>query len=154
MAVRAQAILDIEIVLENAVVHDDQGAGAVGVGVRVVFRGTPVRGPPRMTDADGAVDGAVAQRALERLDPTHGAPDVQAARVEHGNARRIIAAVLQPLEAVDDDADRALLTHIADDAAHGCSPPIESGGERAALLPQAPPRLLPGARGGGSPRIL
>ena len=44
-----------EIVFDDAVVDDDEGAGAVAVGVGVLFGGAAVGGPPGVADAEGAV---------------------------------------------------------------------------------------------------
>ena len=46
--------LSSEIVFDDAVVDDDEGAGAVAVGVRVLFRGAAVGGPAGVADAVGA----------------------------------------------------------------------------------------------------
>ena len=119
VAGRPQPLLDLEIVLEDPVVYDDEAAAAVGVRMRVLFRRTPVRGPARVADTDRAGDRLVTQSRLQRLDPAHRAPHLQPAAIEHGHARGVVAAVLQPLQPIDDDADRALVPDVADDSAHG-----------------------------------
>ena len=43
--------LDLEIVLDDAVVDDDDAAGAVAMRVRVLFGGPAVRGPARVAEA-------------------------------------------------------------------------------------------------------
>ncbi|PYN39020.1 MAG: hypothetical protein DMD98_02290 [Candidatus Rokuibacteriota bacterium] len=115
----AQAILDLEIVLEDAVVDDDEVAPAVGVGVGVLVRGPAVGGPACVADPERARHGALAEDPLERLDPPGGAPDVEPALSEHGDARRIVAAVLEALEPFDDDGHRVLVPDVPDDATHG-----------------------------------
>jgi len=54
-----------EVVFDDAVVDDDEGAGAVAVGVGVLFGGAAVGGPPGVADAEGAVDGGVADDGFE-----------------------------------------------------------------------------------------
>ena len=49
--------LEGEVVFDDAVVDDDEGAGAVAVGVGVLFGGAAVGGPAGVADAEGAVDG-------------------------------------------------------------------------------------------------
>ena len=52
-----QLFFEREIVFDDAVVDDDEGFGAVAVGVRVLFGGAAVGGPAGVADAEGAVDG-------------------------------------------------------------------------------------------------
>ena len=93
---------------------------AVGVGVGVLLGGTAVGGPPRVADADARRRSGRSRRTpLEHLDPAGGAPDWRPPRVEHRDARRVVAAILEPLQSLDDDVDRALVTDVADDSAHG-----------------------------------
>ena len=48
---RRQLALELEIVLDDAVVHDDDAAGAVAMRVRVLFGGPAMRGPARVAEA-------------------------------------------------------------------------------------------------------
>ena len=79
------ALLEREIVFDDAVVDDDQGAGAVAVGVGVLFGGAAVGGPARVADAEGAVDGRAAMTA-SRLRSLPGAR--RRSRVPGCRARR------------------------------------------------------------------
>jgi hypothetical protein len=123
MPLGLQALLDGEVVLDDPVVHDDEAARAVGMGMRVLVGGAPVSGPPRVADADIPPQRALAQEPLQHLDPAGGAPDLEAVRAHHRDARRIIAAVLELLEPFDDDVDRALVSDIPHDSAHGVVTP-------------------------------
>ena len=67
-----RACLSCEIVFDDAVVHDDEGSGAVAVGVGVFFGGAAVGGPAGVADAVGAVDGESAMTA-SRLRSLPGA---------------------------------------------------------------------------------
>ena len=51
-----QLLLQREVVFDDAVVDDDELAGAVAVGVCVLFRGAAVSGPAGVADAVGAVE--------------------------------------------------------------------------------------------------
>ena len=57
VAFALQLFLQLEIIFDDAVVDDDDLAGAVAMRVRVFFGGTAVRGPAGVADAVGAVDG-------------------------------------------------------------------------------------------------
>ncbi len=119
MPLGEQALLDLEIVLEDPVVDDDERALAVGVRVRVLLGRPAVGGPARVADARRALDGPLAQDAFERLEPPGGAPDLQPPALQDGDAGRVVAAVLEAPEPLDDDRGRALVTDVADDPAHG-----------------------------------
>ena len=51
------SLLELQVVLDDAVVHDDDAAGAVAMRMRILFGGAAVRGPAGVADAVGAVDG-------------------------------------------------------------------------------------------------
>ena len=62
VALRLELVLQIEIVLDDAVVDDDDAAGAVTVRMRVLLRRPAVRRPSRVADAVRAVDRIDADR--------------------------------------------------------------------------------------------
>jgi hypothetical protein len=61
VALRGELALEFEIIFDDAVVDDDDAAGAVAVRVRVLFGGAAVRGPARVADAECAVERMLAQ---------------------------------------------------------------------------------------------
>ena len=76
------------------------------------------------------VPARAAPSALEHLEPPGGPPDVEGAVVEHGDAGRVVAAILEALQPFDDDADRALVADVpqlmllwAPRASWPCGPP-------------------------------
>ena len=69
-----------EVVLHDAVVHDDECAGAVAVGVGVLLGGAAVGGPAGVTDAEGARDGAGGDGGLKVAQLAGGATQLQALR--------------------------------------------------------------------------
>ena len=62
------SLLQIEVVLDDAVVHDDDAAGAVAVRMRVLLGRPAVRRPARVADAVETVDRIDADR-LSRGSP-------------------------------------------------------------------------------------
>ncbi len=119
VALGGEPLLDLEIVLEDPVVHDDETARTVGVGMGVLLGRPTVRRPPRVADADGAGDGTVAQDGLEGLETAGSAPDLELpVTAEDGDARRVVSPVFEPLQSLEDDPDRALVTDVPDDPAH------------------------------------
>ena len=69
-----------EVVLDDAVVDDDECAGAVAVGVGVLLRGAAVGGPAGVADAEGAGDGAGGDGGLKIAQLAGGAAQLQALR--------------------------------------------------------------------------
>ena len=57
MAFGLQLLFQGQVILDDAVVHHHDVAGAIAVRVGVFLGGAPVRGPARMPDAVRAVDG-------------------------------------------------------------------------------------------------
>ncbi len=133
-----EALLDLQVVLENPVVNHDQLARAVGVGMGVFLGGPAVRGPPRVADPERAGDGPLAQNPFEQLDAPGRAPDVQLAAVQDGHARGVVAAVLQALQPLDDDLDGTLVTHVPDDPAHGLALALRLAAAGRAAWPSPP----------------
>ena len=140
-----QALLDRQVVLDDAVVHHDQLARAVGVGVCVLVGGASVGGPAGVTEADGAIDRALSENALQYLDAPGGPPDLEPLGPDHRRARRVVPAVLEALQALDHDVDRALVPDVADDSTHGPTPRAWPSCPCACARPI--PRGFPGARG-------
>ena len=68
MALHLEHLSQGAVVLDDAVVHDRDRAGAVGVRMRVAFGRRAVRGPARVRDADRAVDRMAVHHALEHRD--------------------------------------------------------------------------------------
>ena len=74
--------LSVEVIFDDAVVDDDDAAGAVAMGVGVLFGGAAVRGPARVADAEGALERMLAQNFFKVGQLAGGA-----AELERGAAR-------------------------------------------------------------------
>ena len=97
VALRGELALQLEIIFDNAVMDDDDAAGAVAVRVRVLFGRAAVRGPARVADAEGAVERVLAQNLFQIPQLACRAPQFEllAPRMAHGNSRRVITAVFE-----------------------------------------------------------
>ena len=114
-----QLLFEREIVLDNAVVHYDDFAGAVAMRMGVFFGGAAMGRPARVSDAVGAVERFQTDDFFQIAQLALGAANLQACAVPSNcYSRGVIAAVLQLSEAFDDDGDDLLLAHISDNAAH------------------------------------
>ena len=119
-------------VLDDAVVHHGDVAGARGVRVRVGLARLAVGGPTGVPDAAGARHFEVAEGVRELGHLALAGDHLNAAVLLHGHTRRVVAAVFHAGEPLHQDGRGARLTGIADDSAHRCSF-IESGRHEAAL---------------------
>ena len=100
----------------------------------VFFGGTAVRGPARVADAVGAVERLQPDDFFQVAQLALGAADLQTfAIAAHRDAGRIIAAIFQPPQALDDDRHDPLLADVSHDAAHSEYSCFRPGGNRRCL---------------------
>src|SRR5262249_6269936 len=125
--------------------------GAVGVRMRVPVVGLAVRRPARVADADGPLHPA-RQRRLEPGDLAGRLVDLQPTARVHGDARGVVAPVLEAMEPGEEDRDRLSAADGAHDTAQG-SPSLSAIDEptdlalaqrrrREAPLPELPGEAL------------
>jgi hypothetical protein len=94
--------LELDVVFDDAIVHDGDVPRDVRVGV--VFARLAVGGPARVADARRAVDGRTREGVAEGRELARGAQDVKVRHaIVHGHAGAVIAAVLQPPKALQQD---------------------------------------------------
>src|SRR5205823_651013 len=91
------------VVLDDAVVNDDEITGAIGVRMRIRLGRPSMRGPARVRDPDAARYRLLGYELLQAANLAGVAADDQRAAVGHGQPRRVIAAILQPLKASQDE---------------------------------------------------
>ena len=65
VALRGEFALEIEVVFDDAVVDDDDAAGAVAMGMGVFFGGAAMGSPAGVADAEGAVERVVVENFFE-----------------------------------------------------------------------------------------
>ena len=117
-----EGVLEGEVVFDDAVVDDDEGAGAVAVGVGVFFGGAAVGGPAGVADAEGAVEGGVGDDGFEVAELAGGAAEGEAFGASgYGDAGGVVAAVFEAAQAFNDDGDDGLGTDVTDNSTHEMS---------------------------------
>jgi len=117
-----EGVLEGEVVFDDAVVDDDEGAAAVAVGVGVFFGGAAVGGPAGVANAEGAVDGRVGDDGFEVAELAGGAAEEQAFGASgDGDAGGVVAAVLEAAESFNDDGDYGLGANVTNDSTHDLS---------------------------------
>src|SRR5688572_20700273 len=98
---------------------DDDLARLVAVRVGVFLGGTPVRRPARVPYAVIAVERVETDRLLEISELTLGTAQRQMTIViDHGNTRRVISAILELSQTVDDQRHDLFVSNVSDDSAH------------------------------------
>ena len=77
MSLIDELALEFEVVFHDSVVDYYDSAGAVAVGVGVLFGGSAVGGPSGVSDAEGAIEGVFAEDFLEVGELAGGAADFE-----------------------------------------------------------------------------
>src|SRR5580704_2168040 len=99
--------------------HHNYVAGAIAVRVRVLLRRPPVCRPARVADAVWPVhwihsDGVFQVAQLARRTPHRK----MIVTVQDCDTRRVIPAVFEPAQPIQNDGDRSSVPDIADNATH------------------------------------
>ena len=118
VAVGDEAVGELDVVLDDPVVHQGQLAVAVRVGVGVGLRRSAVRGPPGVADAGrGGRRSALGPlgQVVERAGAV-GGPDVPqvvgGGRAHQGQSGGVVAPVLQALQTLDQDVEHLVLSAV------------------------------------------
>ena len=109
------------VVLDDAVVDHRDAAGGMGVGVGLA--GLAMGGPAGVTDANRAGDRAPGDQTLQLAELALGAAKLDGAVGERRQAGRIVAAVFEPPQPVEDVRRRLIRAGDADDSAHSSGTP-------------------------------
>src|ERR1700735_2857851 len=113
-------MLQFNVVLDNAVVDDDNFTGAVQMWRRCLFGRAAVRGPARMADAVNTIKRSNSYRLFQVSQFAGRAADIQMAVFSnHSDSGGVIAAILKALQAVEDQRNNAFRPDITDNSAHG-----------------------------------
>ena len=118
-ALAFQLLTQLAKVLDDAVVNHRHPVGGVGVGIGLVR--PPMGGPAGVADAGGTLERLALQPGLQVPELAFGALARQRACFQRRHAGRVIAAVLEPFERVDELTGHRLGPQNPDDPAHGCS---------------------------------
>src|SRR5207245_5704395 len=117
----AQLALQLFVILDDAVVDDDERAAAVAVRVSVLLGGAAVGGPAGVPDAERPLEAREAQGFLQVAELACAPHDLESAAVHDRYAGGIIAAVFEAAEAVQEDRADLLVSDVPDDPAHSGS---------------------------------
>src|ERR1043166_7948035 len=109
-------------VLDDAVVNDSNRIGTIHLWVRVAFIRLAVRGPSRVRDSDRSVDRVDVHQAFEHRDLTLRLSRLEAMTVAHRDSGRVVATILEALEALDQHWCRDPRSNVSDNSTHGVDP--------------------------------
>ena len=128
MSTGDELFAELRKVLDDAVVDDRDAAVAARVGVGIGDRGLAVGRPTRVADATSRLLVHVVKLGLETSDLAHATDHIKAdlGAVAHlkRHARRIIAAVLETLQAINENVLYGFRAGIAYDSTHIALPPL------------------------------
>ena len=118
MALLDELFLQAEIVLDDAVVHDDEVTRAVRMRMRIAVRRTAMRRPARMADTDRALRHIFLDLVAQCRKAADALLDADVIAVINGDAGRIVAAVLELREALEQEVRCLLVTDITNNTTH------------------------------------
>ena len=113
-----ESALQNGVVLDDAVVDQRDAPATIHVRVRIHVIGFAVRRPARVCDAARTLEVVPFESILEFLELALRLHDLDVPVRQDGDARRVVSAVLEPLQSLDEDPQAGTVAHIADDAAH------------------------------------
>ena len=128
MAAGRQLVTQFAEVLDDAVVDDGDTARAVAVGMGIEVAGAPVSGPARVTKSDSGPRRIAAESVLEHGDLAGPLLHEQIALVrDQGDAGRVVAAVFETPQPIQQDGACCSGPGVSDDSAHvSTSLPVSS----------------------------
>ena len=124
VAFRQKLLPEHGIVFDNPVMHDGKAPVVADMGVRVGIRGSAVGGPAGVSDAGGPGEASAILRLFAQTrDLAADLLQRDAPVPDHGDARGVIAPVLQPFQALQQQRGRLFASGEADDSTHVRLPP-------------------------------
>ena len=117
-ALLLQVLLNGMVVLDDPVVDHEHVLGHVAVRVGVLLGRLPVGGPPGVGDPAGPGKIQIFHLAFQLHDPSDRPVEIHTVSMLYGQTGRIVSAILEPLEPLDQNGLGLVLSHITNDAAH------------------------------------
>ena len=120
MPVRSEALPKLAEVLDDAVEDDRDALGlAAGERVRVLLRDASVRRPARVAETRRRGRASPARALLQVVEWADCAHVLEARALEERDACGVVSAVLQALEAMEEERLALTRSDVSDDPAHG-----------------------------------
>ena len=117
-----QLLAQLFVILDDAVVDDGEPI-ARDMRMRIALAGNSVCRPASVRNPDLAGGRSLLERVVEHLHLANGAQARQMARaVQHRDAGRIVAAILEPPQALHQNGDDIAFGDRSDNSTHDCPP--------------------------------
>ena len=111
-----------DVILDDAIVNDDNFTIAAHVGVRIQIGRFTMRRPPGMTNPDGTFHWIGFNEFRQLFHAAGAFANADFVGVLDGDPRAVIAAVLKSAQTIDEKLWRGTKSNIADDATHAGAP--------------------------------
>ncbi len=111
-------IFELQVVLDDAVVDERHLLEVVVVGVGIQVSGGPVGRPAAMRHRELALGHILGHDSPELAELARPLEDLDVRAVQIGDARTVVAPILQASELVKNDLDRILGSDISGNSAH------------------------------------
>jgi hypothetical protein len=118
-AVVLELLPQLEMVLDHTVVDDGKISGLVEMRMGIPLGGRSVRGPAGVADPAHTRQRFVVEGPRQFGDPAGSLADMDPGVIDRRDPRAVVAAVLEPTEALQEDRDDVERAGEGDDAAHG-----------------------------------
>ena len=115
---RDETALQRQVVLNDAVVRNDDAAFAIAMRMRVFFGRTAMSRPARVTESELTGNRFLLEQIFKILQLARTPNDLQLAVLDNGDSRRVIAAIFERLESAHDDGNRIARSYVSEYSAH------------------------------------
>ena len=111
-----QPLLQLQVVFDDSIVNHDHRAVTIAVRMGVLLRGGAVGGPARVPHAVSSVHRVQADHFFEVVQFARGAAHLEVVALNHCNTRRVVAAVLQPLQSFQQNRHDAFVSDVTNNS--------------------------------------
>ena len=118
LPVAEEIVLECLIIFNHAIVDEGEFAAGVEVGMRVLIGRLAVRGPTRVADPIGPGRRALEHQLAELCNPASALPYFHVVAIHNRDAGRVVAAILEPTQAIEQNRACFGTADVAYDATH------------------------------------
>ena len=111
--------LQSEIILDDAVMRNNDAPFAIAMGMSILFRGASVGRPTRMPEPELPRHGLLLEQLLEIFEFAGTPPDPELLAFDDCDSRGVVPAVLQRSKPSHDDRNRITWPDVAENPTHG-----------------------------------
>ena len=117
----SQLSLQGQVILDDAVMRDNDTSLAIAVRMRVFFGRTPVGRPTRMAETELPRDRLLCEQLFEIFQLARAAADLQLLVLNDSDTGGVVTPVLEGSQAAHDDRDRITRPDVAENSTHAQS---------------------------------